>query len=91
MPSSEGHSQVLLDVTVQVQRERVNLRLLNHDGVLVVERKLIQPDGVSVTLAVPFRNEADLYDFATADPYYDYLKSRYDVLRERYTAAALPM
>jgi hypothetical protein len=80
-------TEALYDETIIVRREEIRLRLtVSLKRGFVMERHLRQADSTTITLLVPLASEADLYDFATADGYYNDLRSRYEVILDKFKA-----
>jgi len=81
-----GDDDAVFDVTVKIQKERIRLKLLDRDDVPVVERRLIQADGVVVTVAMPVHDVGQLQRFVDTDPYRAELQGHLATLVQRYVA-----
>jgi len=50
--------------------ETLNVRIYRDRGAFVCERELVERDGTTFTMVVPFRNAAAVRALLTSDPYY---------------------
>ncbi|HDR9756538.1 autoinducer binding domain-containing protein [Burkholderia vietnamiensis] len=78
----------LHDESAQIGTERVSLRLYQtSEGLSIIDRQSLRGDGVSFTQVVGIEHAADLYDFATADPYAQRLERIYSLMHQKYVEA----
>lgn len=68
---------------VAVGRERVSVRLLVREALMLLERELIQADGTSFIHSVSVDDNAAVYDYLTADPYFTQLERHYSAIQEK--------
>jgi hypothetical protein len=74
---------VVYAAEVAVGRERVSVRLLVREALILLERELIQADGTSFIHSVSVDAHAALYDYLTADPYFAQLERHYSAIQEK--------
>ncbi len=63
----------------RVGSETLNVRIYRDREAFVCERELVERDGTSFTMVVPFRQPEDVRSVLEADPYYPRVRS--DVAR----------
>ena len=68
---------------VVVGRERVNVRLLVREALVLLERELIQADGTSFIHSIWVDAHTTVYDYLTADPYFAQLERHYSAIQEK--------
>jgi hypothetical protein len=74
---------VVYAAEVAVGRERVSVRLVVREALMLVERELIQADGTSFIHSVSVGAHAAAYDYFTADPYFAQLERHYSAIQEK--------
>ena len=74
---------VVYAAEVAVGRERVSVRLLVHEALMLLEREVIQADGTSFIHSVSVDAHATVYDYLTADPYFAQLERHYSAIQEK--------
>jgi hypothetical protein len=74
---------VVYAAEVAVGRERVSVRLLVRDALILLERELIQADGTSFIHSVLVDAHAAVYDYLTADPYFAQLERHYSAIQAK--------
>jgi len=79
----KNRESVVYEVEVAIGRERVNLRLLTLEALMLLERELTQPDGTSFTHSISVDGDTAVYDYITADPYFMQLERYYSAIQER--------
>jgi hypothetical protein len=63
----------------RIGSETLNVRIYRDREAFVCERELVERDGTSFTMVLPFREPADVRNVLEADPYYP--RVRGDVAR----------
>jgi DNA-binding CsgD family transcriptional regulator len=87
--AADGRGEVVYEGVNRLGRDEVTLRLRRGGGDLfTLERQLIRAGGVTLTQVFPVGADAELHDFASADPYGDSLQSSYLALKQRYLSEA---
>ena len=56
--------------------ETLNVRIYRHQESFVCERELVERDGTSFTMVVPFTESETVRALLTADPYYDHVRQQ---------------
>ncbi|NML97197.1 hypothetical protein HHL24_04395 [Paraburkholderia sp. RP-4-7] len=74
---------VVYAAEVAVGRERVSVRLLVREALMLLERELIQADGTCFIHSVSVDVHATTYDYLTADPYFAQLERHYSAIQEK--------
>jgi len=82
----DTQAAVIFNSGASIVRENVTLRLIYCNARFVLERELRQGDGTSFVHILPLSNEEELYDYATADPYYRDLEHCYATVLQKYRA-----
>ena len=83
--SADGRGEAVYEGVNRLGRDEVTLCLRRGGGDLfTLERQLVRAGGVTLTQVFPVGAEAELHDFASADPYGDSLQGSYLALRQRY-------
>ncbi|CAE6841290.1 hypothetical protein R75465_06729 [Paraburkholderia aspalathi] len=83
--AADGRGEAVYEGVNRLGRDEVTLRLRRGGGDLfTLERQLVRAGGVTLTQVFPVGAEAELHDFASADPYGDSLQGSYLALRQRY-------
>lgn len=71
------------EVEVVIGCERVVLRLVALDALMLLERQLTQADGSAFTHSIWVDSGATLSAYITADPYFMQLERHYNVIQEK--------
>lgn len=61
---------LLSEFSTPLGSERLNVRIYRDCGSFVCERELVERDGTSFTMVVPFREAQSLRALLAADPHY---------------------
>ena len=61
---------LLSEFSSKVGSETLNVRIYRDREAFVCERELVERDGTSFTMVVPFKETEDARQLLTADPYY---------------------
>lgn len=70
--------------TAWAAKERLRLSLMASPDGQLVERQLVQPDGMSITISTRIRGANDLMDAVASDPHRDALRVAYQRAFERH-------
>ncbi|WP_131799878.1 LuxR C-terminal-related transcriptional regulator [Paraburkholderia ginsengiterrae] len=73
---------IKLDETAWAGKERLRLALMANASAEVIERQLVQPDGMCITIATRIRSEADLSEAFGSDPQRNALRVAYQRAQE---------
>ena len=79
----KNRERVVYEVEIAIGRERVSLRLLTLEALILLERELTQADGTSFTHSISVDSDTVVYDYITADPYFLQLERHYSAVQER--------
>lgn len=78
-----SEADLVYEVDLIIGRERVALRLLVFDTLMLLERELTQADGATFTHSIWVDEITGLFNYVTADPYFMQLEWHYSVIQER--------
>lgn len=78
------HETVIFEGDALIVRERVRVRLALWGSRVFLERELTQADGTSFVHSLAIDTEPELYDYITADPYFQQLRRHYNMVQEKY-------
>src|SRR5258708_35630943 len=78
-PGKQKARTLLSQFSSPLGSETLNVRIYRDREAFVCERELVERDGTSFTMVVPFRQPEDVRSVLEADPYYPRVRS--DVAR----------
>jgi DNA-binding CsgD family transcriptional regulator len=73
---------IKLDETAWAGKERLRLALMANGGAELIERQLVQPDGMCITIATRIHSRADLAEAFESDPHRHALRVAYQHAQE---------
>ncbi len=67
---------LLSDFSSQLGSETLNVRIYRDREAFVCEREIVERDGTSFTMVVPFKKPEAARELLTADPYYPKVRGK---------------
>ncbi|MDO3524981.1 hypothetical protein ACNRBS_06275 [Ralstonia pseudosolanacearum] len=86
----KNRENLVYEAEVTIGRERVSLRFLILDALMLLERELTQADGSTFMHSIWVDGGSTLFDYMTADPYFMQLERHYGLIQEKMSRVLAP-